>query len=79
MSEGMQILAIHSLTRSLQSTGKRCDDTDRRLDTHTTDRHCDLEAELAQRIDLEKIINFTKSLFQFSLESLRLAALGVIQ
>ena len=46
-SRGMPILAIHSLTRNLQSTGKRGfhDGTH----THTTDGHCDLETESAYR------------------------------
>ena len=53
MSRGMPMLAIHSLTRSLQSTVKRVfrDGTDR----HTYG-HRNLETELAQWANAVKII-----------------------
>ena len=48
----MQILAICSPTRSLQSTGKRVfRDGIHKL----TDKYCDLKTELAQRADAVKI------------------------
>ena len=59
MSIGIPILAIHSSSRSLQSSGKRVfrDGTDRQIDTHTTDGHSDLETESAQRADSVKSLD----------------------
>ena len=64
ISRGMPILAIRSLTRSLQYTGKRvfCYGTDRL----TTDGHRDIETESAQGVDSVKIhfLEYTRDIFQ---------------
>ena len=54
MSRGMPILAIHSSSRSLQSTRKRVFFVMARTHTHTTFGHRDLETESAQRADSVK-------------------------
>ena len=56
MSRSMPILAIHSSTRSLQSTWKQVfrDGTDTNI---KDSRHCDLETESAQWANSVKIIN----------------------
>ena len=51
----LPILAIHSLTRGLQSTHKRSFRDDTHTLTDRTHKHCDLQTELAQRADAVKI------------------------
>ena len=53
----MAIFAIHSLIRSLQSTGKWGFCNAIHTDTHTTDGHRNLETESAQWADSLKILH----------------------
>ena len=77
----MPILAILSLTRSIQSTGKQVfrDGTDRQTDTHTSHRHSNIETESAQWADAVKITETKIAWLPRMLEeSLRLQIKGVV-
>ena len=56
MCRGMPILAIFSLSRGVQFTGKQDfrNGTDRQTDRHTTQGHQDLQTELTKRANSVK-------------------------